>query len=234
MTRARPNEMKTSKSFGLILLVGTTIISGCEGGAIPSAYHGRFEGGTPAQQVTIDVGAKQVTVKLNENSAELKNFVSGFKDSVSQIESGQGGVFVLPAVTSFEGVEVDANPWVPRVDEKTVGLDITEQFSDRYSDVYVVVPPSGDNNGENLGGLSPVPLPITGKVNDFYAFVFHAQIDLQQQDNVKTVEADVVPEAEVSATEMNMLNLVKVKVLSISPQPADKPQLTHVSLNRTL
>src|SRR6185437_14467478 len=111
------------------------VLSGCN--ALPPSYDGNFAGTVTGQPVEVDVQSGGITVSVNGAKQTQSDYVTGFDDVISAIESGRGGVYVLPTVISEEGIPVNT-PWLPRYDMSAGLYQNAAQTSNRYQDVFAV------------------------------------------------------------------------------------------------
>lgn len=149
------------------------------------------------------------------------------------VERSEAGVYVLPMVVSVEGLPV-SDPWAPRMDFSTIGYNNGMVTSSRYSDLYAVVPidSSAEGGPFDFGNLLPLPLPVQGEANAFYAFVIYAQIDTQSTAPVAAIDVQIAPQTRLAAEDASFVGIVHAKMLSITPQPADKPVVEAAKLLR--
>jgi hypothetical protein len=118
------------------------------------------------------------------------------------------------------------------MDLSTIGYGQHMQESKRYLDFYAVIPldPSQAQPPFDLGSVAPIPL--TGTVGEFDAFVVYAQIDTQASGKMSAVDVQVAPEARIAAEDTDLLGVVKTKMLSITPGPQDNPVDLTATLSR--
>jgi hypothetical protein len=121
-----------------------------------------------------------------------------------------------------------------RADASTIGYDTGIVTSDRFDDVYVVVPftqNQSDGGPFDLNGISPIP--ISGNYNDFYAFTLYTQVDRQANSSINSLDVQIAPQTHLAEVDADFMGLAKLKMLSISPEPDNSPVLLTGSLART-
>jgi hypothetical protein len=215
-------------SLGFLAL---TAFSGCND--IPEAYVGQYSGTLSNQQIELDLRANQVTVTINGKPQASSNFVSSFNQAIGAVDKSEGGIYVLPSLVSEEGIAV-SGPWIPREDVSTIGYNLGITTSKQYNDVYIVVPfTPGESDGSPFDFQGYSPVPITGDYNAFYAFVLYAQIDTQAASSVNSLDVQMAPQARLAEVNADFAGVVKMKMLEISPEPADTPVTINGSLVRT-
>ena len=205
--------MKFQKLALPSLLFILASLVGCN--SIPPSYEGRFSGVISGQRIDLKIGSKSISVGINGKVEKISRFVNGFDKVVDSVMRAEGGVYILPSAESMFGIPMDG-PWVPRFDLRSIGYHNGVKASDRYDDIYVVIPFPAETGQPpfDFGGMFP---PIQGGMNDFHGFVLYAQIDKQEQGKVNVVNVEIAPQTGLVAADMGV-GPVKMKMLNIGPE----------------